>query len=138
MNFIVFILLIYLLALFHRFEHRAMIADLTRLSALLPLQGGVPAGHDWRRTGGTHDAPRLKRGFDVPDKKAALRYALPVVFAAAMMIVLQDFMLAGIYTGLCAVKWFGLSVVLTPADYRVMAGKATLLREALPPVEART
>jgi len=132
MAFIIFMLLVYLMALFHRFEHRAMIADLARMAACLPLDGGVPKGHDWRQTGGTNDAPQLKRGFDVPDKTAVLRYALPVFFAAAMMIALQDFMLAGAYILLCTAKWFGFGVTLTRDDYKITLGHFTLLREALP------
>jgi hypothetical protein len=132
MHFIVFMLLVYTLALFHRFEHRAMVADLSRLAADLPLRCGVPRGHDWRQTGGTEEAPQLKRGFELPDRTAVLRYALPVVFAAAMMIVLQDFTLAGGYVALCAAKWFGLSVTLTRGAYAVSAGGITLLKDSLP------
>lgn len=132
MNFIVFMLLVYLLGLFHRFEHRTMIRDLTRLAPLLPLQNGVPAGHDWRQTGGGADAPQLKRGFDVPDRAALLRYALPIVFAAAMMLALQGFTMAGVYILLCTAKWFGLGVTLTRTEYKITAGRLTLLREDLP------
>jgi hypothetical protein len=132
MVFIVFMLLVYALALFHRFEHRVMIRDLARLAQALPLQGSVPEGHDWRQTGGTAAAPQLKRGFEVPDRTALLRYALPVVFAAAIMIALQDFTMAGVYILLCTAKWFALGVVLTRTDYKIMLGTVTLLREDLP------
>ncbi|MDP2204749.1 MAG: hypothetical protein Q8K65_00415 [Alphaproteobacteria bacterium] len=132
MNFLIFILLVYFLALFHRFEHRVMIRDLARLAGCLPLEDGVPEGHDWRQTGGTKEAPQLKRGFDIPDKTAVLRYALPIVFAAAMMIALQDFTMAGVYILLCTAKWFALGVTLTRAEYKITLGRFTLLREALP------
>jgi len=139
MMFFVFILLIYGMGLFHRFEHRAMIADLRALLPLVPMAGEPPAPHDWRRCGGTDAKPLLKRAFNPRGAAAALRYAMPVLFAAVMLIVLQAYVFAACYIALCAVKWFAVSAELAPRDdntkdsrkgrYTLRLGTWTLLGE---------
>ena len=68
MAFVIFLLLVYGLCLFHRFEHRVMIKDLARLVPFLPLQNGIPARHDWRQVGGNAETPVLKRAFHIYGK----------------------------------------------------------------------
>lgn len=126
MMFFVFMLLVYAMAFFHRFEHRAMIEDLRALLPLLPLGADIPPPHDWRQSGGTPDTPRLLRAFRPANGRARLRYALPVLFAAVMMIVLQTYVFAACYIAACAVKWFLLKPELTRSTQDAAKGSYAL------------
>lgn len=136
MGFVLFMALVYAAAVFHRFEHRLMQRELAALAARWPSGAALPPDADWRITGGTAERPQLRRAFRITGRAALWRYALPVVFTSMMMIVLQDFTLAGIYAAICAVKWFATDVRLTrgaagSAGYAVHLGRLRLFGEAL-------
>lgn len=141
MDFMVFLSLVYALAVFHRFEHRVMIKDLAQLASFLPLQNGVPQGHDWRQTGGNAENPMLKRAFHISGKNDVLRYAVPVLGAAVMLIFLQSFIFAGAYVLFCLVKWFGTAAQIQAATpqhasgYQIRLGQTVLFREDFPQAE---
>ncbi|MDY0009176.1 MAG: hypothetical protein RBS08_05680 [Bdellovibrionales bacterium] len=135
MAFVIFLLLVYGLCLFHRFEHRVMIKDLARLVPFLPLQNGIPAGHDWRQAGGNAETPLLKRAFHIYGKDDVLRYAVPVMAAAVILIALQSFVFAGGYILFCLIKWFCTAAELhgadtaKPAGYKIKCGHSVLWQE---------
>lgn len=122
MMFILFIAVLFALALFHRWEHRVMIADLKQVLPLLQAGTPLPVTQDWRVVAQDGRAWVLRRAFHVPDKTAALRYAMPVLLAAVMMIGLANIPLGLGYAVFCAVKWFGTDIrleALPTAAYRV-------------------
>ena len=115
MMFMLFIAVLFTLALFHRWEHRVMIADLKLALAALQTSGALPAAQDWRAVSQSGGTWILRRAFHVPDKTAALRYAVPVLLAAVMMIGLANIPLGIGYVFFCAVKWFGTDIELQTA-----------------------
>lgn len=135
MMFVLFIATVFATCLFHRWEHRVMIDDLRRLlPALGQNDGKLPDGHDWRVIARDHEDLVLRRAFMVPDKTAALRYAVPVFMAAVMMIVLGQIAMGIGYAAFCAVKWFGSDVRLqteSPAGYAVYLGSTKIFGEPL-------
>lgn len=115
MMFVLFIAVLFALGLFHRWEHRVMIADLKQVLPPLQTSGAVPAAQDWRIVSQDADTWVLRRAFHVPDKTAAMRYAVPVLLAAVMMIGLANIPLGLAYAAFCTVKWFAVDIHLQAA-----------------------
>ena len=115
------LILFILLAFFYRWEHVQFESDLKKLKTPLTageldagvLNQGALTGHDWRVTAREGSKIFLKRRFFVATPWDGLRYAGPVLFAAAMMIFLQDPLLAAGYITACCLKWFMVETRLT-------------------------
>jgi hypothetical protein len=114
MEYVVFTVLIWTAALFHRREHRALRQELRALphDALTEITPAL-AGHDWRITALDAKSATLKRAFQPIGRAGVLRYALPVVFLAVMMIVLQSYIMAAVYLTALTLRWFVLEIKLT-------------------------
>ena len=142
MLFVLFIAVLFALGLFHRWEHRVMIAD---LKGVLPLlQAGaepLPATQDWRVVSQGSGTWVLRRAFHVPDKTAALRYAVPVLLAAVMMIGLGNIPMGIAYAVICTLKWFAADTEVKTAplaEYTVKLAGIKLFGEPLESVPAET
>jgi hypothetical protein len=114
MEYVVFTVLVWTVALFHRREHRNLRQELQALPAH-SLTETTPAisGYDWRVTAVDAGSVTLKRAFQPIGRAGILRYALPVLFLAVMMIVLQSFIMAGAYLAALALRWFVLEIKIT-------------------------
>jgi len=113
MPFMIFIVSIFALAYYHRLEHRQLIASLRalqlRLATETPDRAVLEqqlAGEDWRIIGLRGMRLQLRRKFMVQDKQSLLRYGVPVVILCAILVLLQNFILAALYAAGLAVKWF--------------------------------
>jgi len=135
MTFIIFIAVVFALGFFHRWEHRVMIADLKQVLPLLKTGSTeIPVGQDWRIVSRTDRYWTLRRAFHVPDRAAAVRYAVPVLLAAVMMIGLANILLGMGYALFCAVKWFWVEINVktdTPAAYTVQCAGIKIFGEPL-------
>lgn len=135
MIFVVFILLLWAAALFHRAEHRALPQELRDLGTPKDAAVGAHiAGHDFRLMEIKNGGFVLKRAFHPQDRRGVLRYALPVLFLAGMMIYLQNIPLsAGYFVFLC-LRWFGTEIVLYPASesrFRVQLWQKKIYEDTL-------
>lgn len=114
MEYVVFTVLVWTVALFHRREHRGLQQELQTLprEALTETTPAI-AGHDWRVTAVDAGSVTMKRAFQPVGRAGILRYALPVVFLAVMMIVLQSFIMAAAYLAALMLRWFVLEIKIT-------------------------
>lgn len=117
MTFFIFTALVWLLALFHLWDHRCFERDLRALEQGMPIER-----LDWRRVAG---GVALKRGFFIRRRDDYLRYAVPVVFFAVLLIGLRGWTLAMLYAAVIIVKWAAVSVTLADDKYTLwLAGRA--------------
>jgi hypothetical protein len=139
----IFLFLIWAIALFHVWEHRRFIEELRKLQRV--LAGFSPAreelqeklkGRDWRIVALQGTRLGLRRAFVVKDGFSAARYAAPVAFIVLSLLVLETWIMAGIYFALVFTKWFLTKTVLdvSPANarYDVTLFGITLFGEELP------
>lgn len=116
MIFVVFILLLWAAALFHRAEHRALPQELRALDKPQSWTVGAQIpGHDFRLVAQKNDSFVLKRAFHPQGYRGVLRYALPVLFLAVMMIILQSIPMTLAYFVFLYLRWFATETVLYPA-----------------------
>ena len=108
MIFVFFIVLLFAMSRFHLWEHRCYLRDIARAHQAR----GIEETDDWREMEKDSGKLFLKRAFMIRDKKDALRYGLPVIFFAALLLVLQSWGLALFYAALLCVKWFALTTVV--------------------------
>jgi len=135
MEYVVFTILIWTMALFHRQEHRTLRAELQSLPRSTLTEKTEIAGHDWRVTAIEAEHIILKRAFQPIGRAGILRYALPVLFLAVMMIVLQSIALTCAYLAALVLRWFVLEIKLTrtpePLAYAATLYGRQLFGEAL-------
>lgn len=108
MKYPVFLLLLWAMGLFYRWEHRLFIRELSMLAPGLKEKGAQAlAGKDWRivrvEAEGVY---ALRRAFQIKTRADALRYGLPLLFFCIILFVLKDWIFALGYAGLVALKWF--------------------------------
>lgn len=116
MIFVVFILLLWAAALFHRAEHRALPRELRGLGkAENWVIGAQIPEHDFRLVAQRNGSFVLKRAFHPQGYRGVLRYALPVLFLAMMMIILQSIPVTLAYFVFLCLRWFATEIVLYPA-----------------------
>lgn len=135
MMFLIFIAVVFALGLFHRWEHRVMIADLKQVLPLLKTGAAeITAAQDWRLISQAEGYWTLRRAFHVPDRTAALRYAMPVLLAATMMIGLANIPMGIGYAVFCVTKWFGTDIQIKTAplaEYAVQCAGIKIFGEPL-------
>ncbi|HYD17049.1 MAG TPA: hypothetical protein VEF76_01055 [Patescibacteria group bacterium] len=125
MLFFLFITVFFATAEFHRREHVLMQKELRDLQAKLASEAPVEAalraqlqGEDWRLVSLTGTEAGLRRAFEVPEREAVLRYAVPVVAFTIMLLGLQNWTLPFLYAGVMALKWFASLTVLDLDPHR--------------------
>lgn len=139
----IFLFLIWAIALFHVWEHRRFIEELRKLQRVLasfsPAKEELAEklkGRDWRIVSLEGTKLGLRRAFMVKDGFSAARYAAPVAFIVASLLVLETWIMAGVYFALMVVKWFMTKTVLdvspVNARYDVTLFGMTLFGEELP------
>jgi hypothetical protein len=104
--FILLTTVLWILALFHIWDHRRYERDLGAY-----LQDG---GGDWRPVAppaGARPGAALKRAFRIDTRADLWRYAGPVAIFAVILIGLRHWGLAAAYAGVVSVKWFALTTV---------------------------
>lgn len=122
-----FLLMIWAIALFHVWEHRRFIEELRKLQRV--LAGFAPAretlaeqlkDRDWRIVSLEGTKLGLRRAFNVKDGFSAARYAVPVLFMTLSLLVLEAWVMAGVYLISILIKWFLTVSVLdiSPANPR--------------------
>jgi hypothetical protein len=134
MHFIIFLLIVWSLGFFYRWEHRSYRRGLAVLAAHLRAHpGDIPAGSDWRITRRQGGAVYLKRRFHVATAAAAARYAVPVAAFWCLLLGLHSWPAALAYLALTCLKWFALATVLEPAEniYSLRLGGLVLFSEGL-------
>lgn len=135
MIFVVFLLLIWSAALFHRAEHRQLPQELRRLDSTQGwVTGARIAGHDWRLMAEKDDGFVLKRAFHPEGISGVLRYALPILFLAVMMIVLQNIPLTLGYLAFLYLRWFAVEIIFYPAPdsrFHVVLWDRTIYKDVL-------
>ncbi|MEZ0260286.1 MAG: hypothetical protein ACAH80_04710 [Alphaproteobacteria bacterium] len=143
MKYPFFLFLIWTIALFHVWEHRRFIEELRRLQRVLadfnPVREATAEklkGHDWRIVSLDGTKLGLRRAFMVKDAFSAARYAMPVLFVALSLLVLESWSMAGAYLAGVIIKWFVTKTVLelSPANprYDVRLLGVPLFGEPLP------
>lgn len=122
MIFLVFTALLWLIALFHIWDHRRFERDLSRLTETVHLDTGGPrARSDWRPVPlprGAESGVAFRRAFMIDTRYDALRYAVPVVFFVVLLLGLKAWFWAGFYLLAVVVKWFATTAVLHGAARR--------------------
>lgn len=123
-------------ALFHRQEHRALPIELSKIDlAATHETNKMIEGHDWRVVAETSQRLILKRAFEPIGRAGKLRYALPVIALAVMMIWLQSFSTTVIYLGLLYLRWFVLRIEIEKGAepvFHVMLGAFELYEDKIP------
>lgn len=99
MKFIFFTAYLWILALFHIWEHRRFEADLRDYAA------GKTDG-DWRVCARSDSAVMLRRAFMIKTRNDVVRYAAPVVFLLVWLLLFHMWWLAFAYIAIMACKWF--------------------------------
>jgi len=136
MLFAVFMIVIWGLALFHRAEHRGLPAELAAIHPqAAPDAGARIAGTDWRVTAHTPSRLTVKRAFEPVGRAGKLRYAVPVLAVAIMMIWLQSAALTAFYLGFLYLRWFALRIEIEKgADrmFHVLIGAHHLYADKIP------
>jgi hypothetical protein len=124
MKFLLFICCLWAMGWFHRREHlrdAAALRDVQKtLSSLPPDKDALKtalAGQDWRLVSLTPRHAVLKRAFQVERREDMLRYGMPLVFLAVLLIALQGWGIAAVYAAVLAVKWFALTTAVTLSPY---------------------
>jgi hypothetical protein len=142
MLFVIFIILVSAMSLFHRREHVMFIEELralqTKLADRRPDAVVIKSqlkDEDWRLVRLDGGDAHLKRAFNPKGRDAVLRYAVPVALIGLTLACLASVTMAGIYFVLLCVKWFASVTVLdlSPASprYEVRLGKFRLFGESL-------
>ena len=144
--FIVFMAVIWGMALFHRREHVRLAPELYPLQKSLAsehpdaetIRAGLQ-GKDWRMTGLDKTKLSLRRAFAVKNREDALRYTVPVALLCVILIYIQNWWLAGLYFAALLLKWFA-SVTVVDLDplaarYQVKLFGLPLFGEALTEVK---
>lgn len=95
MTFILFSIFVWVMAIFHVWDHRRFEHDVR--DYIDGYRGG-----DWRVV----NTGVLKRAFRIPARADSLRYAMPVIFLFAWLAVFHYWAPAAIYVLVIAAKWF--------------------------------
>jgi len=113
MAFIIFIFCLGALGFFHRREHELFVRGLQQLQPLLASEPPEAAHlvtllpkYDWRLVGLQARNLEIRRAFQLVDREAGLRYAIPIGIACIMLVFLHSFAVATIYIAALAIKWF--------------------------------
>ncbi len=113
MAFFIFIFAVFVAGFYHRYEHQKLIEALRalqlRLAAERPdidLVRQALESEDWAIVELKSTRLSLRRKFEVNDRDAKLRYAVPVAVMCVLLIFLQNFALAFAYGAVLGVKWF--------------------------------
>ena len=149
MAFFIFIFAVFVAGYYHRFEHQRLIVALRalqlRLAAERPdidLVKQALEHEDWTVVALKSTRLSLRRKFQVEDREAKLRYAVPVAVMCILLVFLQNFALAFFYGAVMAVKWF-LTVTIIDLDplhpeYEVDLMGRRLFGESLLPKQKRS
>lgn len=111
MQFVVFIILLFAVCHFHRREHQRLAPELRTLLQTTS-NGGLQTDADWQVIQTDGNILYLRRAFMLKSRFDQLRYFLPVAFLAVMLIVLQSWVMAGLYAAIVCIKWFVTSIRL--------------------------
>lgn len=98
MKFIFFSGFIWIVAIFHMWDHRRYERDIAR------YMDGARDG-DWRQVGSDGDEI-IKRAFKISTRADIARYAMPVVFFLVWLLVFRFWAPALIYAVIIFAKWF--------------------------------
>ena len=98
MKFIVFSVFIWLVAIFHLWDHRRYERDIAR------YMDGARDG-DWRQVG-QGDGDIVKRAFKITTRADIVRYATPVVFLLIWLLLFRAWTPAILYVAAVFAKWF--------------------------------
>lgn len=101
MFFVAFLLIIWAIAVFHQKEHKAYIKEMRVIA-----ENGQIGNLDWRKIREDQQYLCLRRAFNIRNKSDLIRYGLPVIFFAAMLIVFGKWFLSFFYLAVIVVKWF--------------------------------
>lgn len=136
MLFVVFMIVVWTAALFHRREHRRLPDELAKIDTRAAYETGQKIdGHDWRVIADTKDRLVMKRAFEPVGMEGKLRYTLPVVLLAVMMIWLQSIPATVFYMVFLCIRWFALRVEIEKgADpvFHVLAGTYHIYEDKIP------
>ncbi len=99
MKFVLFSGFLWLVAIFHLWDHRRFERDVQRY-----MDGA--RGGDWREVTAGNGGVALKRAFKITDRGDLLRYTLPVVFLLVWLVVFRYWAPAVLYTAAVFLKWF--------------------------------
>jgi len=136
MLFVVFMIVIWGIALFHRAEHRALPAELAAITPQdAPPAGQRIAGTDWRVVAQTPQRLVIKRAFEPVGRAGKWRYAVPVLALVVMMVWLQSAVLTVCYLGFLYLRWFVLRIEMEKgADrmFHVLIGVHHLYEDKIP------
>lgn len=142
MAFMIFIFCLGAVGFFHRREHELFVRGLRQLQPMLaaePLDAArlsveLPK-YDWRLIGLKGRSLEMRRAFQLVDREAALRYAVPTGIACVMLVFLHSFIVAGLYIAALGIKWFTTVTVLNLdpllPEYEVRLGRSRLFGEGL-------
>ena len=132
MQFVVFIILLFSVCQFHRREHQRLEVELRTLLQTAS-NGTLPADTDWQVMRFEQNILHLRRAFMLKSTFDRLRYFLPILFLAVMLIILQSWIMAAIYAAILCVKWFVTRIRLdiTRGRYDVIIFSKALFGEQL-------
>lgn len=108
--------------MFHQREHRLFETELKKIAVKLAAGENLD-NEDWRIMGRDGGIYKLKRAFRIPGREDLIRYAVPVILAAIILILLQSWALGFAYILLLGVKWFA---TVTVIDVKKSAYSVTL------------
>lgn len=111
MTFLLFTGFLWILAVFHVWEHRCYERDLRQY-----LSGRSDG--DWRKCAGDEHHVMIRRAFRPAAGRDVLRYALPVLFLFVWLLVFRSWFPAGVYIAAMAIKWFAAQTWLDIAARR--------------------
>jgi hypothetical protein len=113
MAFFIFIFAVFVAGYYHRYEHQQLIIELRALQLRLASEHPnidivrqALEKVDWSVVELRATRLKLRRKFEINDRDAKLRYAVPVGVICVLLVFLQSFGLAAIYAAILAVKWF--------------------------------
>ncbi len=106
MIFIVFTIMLWLIALFHIWDHRRFEQDLAALAE---------GKRDWRAVAlpaGVSTGEAYRRALMIHSRADFTRYAVPVLFFVVLLLGVKSPVAAALYLAVIVIKWFVSKVVL--------------------------
>lgn len=133
MLFVIFILLLFALSRFYRWEHLLFEREL-RQWRQTEFADDYLRQHDWRVVARPEGRICLRRAFHVRTRADLLRYAVPVIAFCVILFVLKSWIFSGLYLVVIAVKWFAAVTDVytgTPPRYQVRISDYSLFGDTL-------
>lgn len=134
MAFFFFLLLLFALGVFHAREHRQFVEEMRRMTLPAPDPRQIDAA-DWVYKGAAKHGFFIRRALNPKTQADILRYTVPVVAFAVMVIFLAAWKTAFLYAAIHVFRWSAVTVEVyndgNEACYRLISYGRRLFTEHL-------